>query len=456
MDFPLDNAGLNDGDLNKVFRYAPGKTTVVRCLTTDPQSPLLWSLDFPDDYKTWLQRGVPSIQRDSGLVLILARRAGENASLFQELAAGAASFGQAEDDSDFKSSFNENDRSYSWPKGKAISAPPGQKRKRHEKGNLRGGGREVRQVPFEKSVFREICQAFFVHSSISRAISRADVPLFSRAEIRINQESFKWADHPAIGIFAELERERMVEVVESTIDEMEGAIFELDTGSGAKNTQRETSESGRSGGARYARRTVWLNTTFLRNRLQIWKTQLLKMIEHVDELSNYKSPFSLEAYGGDLEDRACRRAVEKYHSSMHRTGCLIKDRLRAIVEEFDEMIDDCSMRVDGMTIATQWSQGDTNVDIAMAAGRDSSQMRSISLVTMIFLPGTFFAPYITPLRKRNALPLSIGSIWNRKSATSTSSSRPAGRATRIVLAHREAAPRVAATERRGDFAMFGL
>jgi hypothetical protein len=31
------------------------------------------------------------------------------------------------------------------------------------------------------------------------------------------------------------------------------------------------------------------------------------------------------------------------------------------------------------------------VDIATAAGRDSNQMRSISLVTMVFLPGTFFA-----------------------------------------------------------------
>jgi len=154
------------------------------------------------------------------------------------------------------------------------------------------------------------------------------------------------AFHPLLlpGIFAELERERMVKVVESTIDEIEGAIFELDAGGGAKNTQRDTSRSGDSGGTRYARRTVWLNTTFLRNRLQMWKTQLLKMIEHVDELSNYKSPFYLKAYDEGLEGPP----------SMHRTGCLIKDRLRAIVEEFDEMIDDCSMRVDGMTIATQW------------------------------------------------------------------------------------------------------
>ncbi|KAK0726793.1 hypothetical protein B0T26DRAFT_764059 [Lasiosphaeria miniovina] len=76
---------------------------------------------------------------------------------------------------------------------------------------------------------------------------------------------------------------------------------------------------------------------------------------------------------------------------LRKTGRLTRDRLKTIIDELEEMIDDCSMRVDGMTIATQWSQGDTTVEIASAAGRDSSQMRSISLVTMIFLPGTFLA-----------------------------------------------------------------
>jgi len=31
------------------------------------------------------------------------------------------------------------------------------------------------------------------------------------------------------------------------------------------------------------------------------------------------------------------------------------------------------------------------MEIAAASGEDSSQMRSIALVTMVFLPGTFFA-----------------------------------------------------------------
>ncbi|KAK4153467.1 hypothetical protein C8A00DRAFT_33833, partial [Chaetomidium leptoderma] len=108
------------------------------------------------------------------------------------------------------------------------------------------------------------------------------------------------------------------------------------------------------------------------------------MTKYLEELSSLYSPSSLEAKNAD-------RPPHQAGPSLRRTGRLIKDRLGLLVEELDDMIDDCSMRVDGMTIATQWSQGDTTVDIATAAGRHSSQMRSIALVTMIFLPGTFFA-----------------------------------------------------------------
>lgn len=137
--------------------------------------------------------------------------------------------------------------------------------------------------------------------------------------------------HPLLlpGIFVELERDRMAQVVEVNIDKIEETIYELDTG----DTHYESTETGHPAGPRYARRTVWLNVTFLRNRLRILKTQFLKMIEHAEELLVANSS------GNELMDR---------------TGHLIKDRLRIIVEDLEEMIDDCSMRVDGMTIATQW------------------------------------------------------------------------------------------------------
>jgi hypothetical protein len=92
--------------------------------------------------------------------------------------------------------------------------------------------------------------------------------------------------HPLLlpGIFAELERMRIADVVEATIDKIEGAIFELDNHHENEETSSEDSENGHFGGVRYIRRTVWLNTTFLRSRLQIWKLQLTKMVAHVDEL----------------------------------------------------------------------------------------------------------------------------------------------------------------------------
>ena len=156
------------------------------------------------------------------------------------------------------------------------------------------------------------------------------------------------------GIFAELERARMADVVEATIDEIEGAIFELDNGTATKEISLENSGNGHPGGTRYVRRTVWLNTTFLRSRLQIWRTQLQKMIEHVDELSSTDFGSSSELFNTDPGDGLERGYEGADNSQMKRTGVMIKDRLRALVEEYDEKIEECSMRVDGMTIATQW------------------------------------------------------------------------------------------------------
>ena len=45
----------------------------------------------------------------------------------------------------------------------------------------------------------------------------------------------------------------------------------------------------------------------------------------------------------------------------------------------------------GLTFLKSQADGETNVQIALEMRRDSRHMRSIALVTMVFLPGTFFA-----------------------------------------------------------------
>ncbi|KAF5621123.1 uncharacterized protein FTJAE_11464 [Fusarium tjaetaba] len=61
------------------------------------------------------------------------------------------------------------------------------------------------------------------------------------------------------------------------------------------------------------------------------------------------------------------------------------------MKEYNEKIRECTTGYEGMIMTTQWAQGETNVEIALATSQDSRHMRSIALVTMIFLPGTFFA-----------------------------------------------------------------
>jgi hypothetical protein len=172
--------------------------------------------------------------------------------------------------------------------------------------------------------------------------------------IRAKENAF----HPLVlpGIFAELERARMVEVVEDTVDEIEGAIFELNSGTTVRENRNTARTDGRPSGIRFDRRRVWLNTTFLRSRLQIWKTQLEKLVQNVDELSSsdYSSRSMLLSDFGLINGLEQPQYVRVHDAQLKRTGFLIKDRLEGIIDEYQEKIEECSMRVDGMAIATQW------------------------------------------------------------------------------------------------------
>lgn len=130
----------------------------------------------------------------------LIPRAGETNGLLEQLNTGRATFGRDEINTTFKGSFNEKDRSYSWPKGESITAPRDRPRQKPTTKGIRGGGREVRQVSFEKENFLEITKAFLTHSSVSRMISRADIPHFSRIDMTVRKEGDGSASQPAMGL----------------------------------------------------------------------------------------------------------------------------------------------------------------------------------------------------------------------------------------------------------------
>ncbi|GAP87362.2 hypothetical protein SAMD00023353_2700490 [Rosellinia necatrix] len=332
------------------------------------------------------------------------------------------------------------------------------------------GRRGLRTVPFSRSTFESITKAFHMHSSISRAISRADIPVFSHMGAVMEDEhgskyeasvfncrtsnswpmdlavtvtyfphcNLKFAvifgcnltveedilqrlslgpydiSHPLLlpGIVAETERRRHVHIVDGIVDEIEARISQLeirpDAEYGLATLQIEKLHK--------EKRSAWLNIAYIRNCLVSWRKQLENIrfqVEEVDRLlltgcrgsstastlHTPKSPQSCAPMGEDTKPTCLEKPDPPYLDLSHgrfghgylATGYKIKSRIQAIIDEYDEMIRDCSMRIDGMAMATQWAQGETNLEIARATSRDSKHMRSIALVTMIFLPGTFFA-----------------------------------------------------------------
>ncbi|KAJ4117541.1 hypothetical protein NW768_010904 [Fusarium equiseti] len=76
---------------------------------------------------------------------------------------------------------------------------------------------------------------------------------------------------------------------------------------------------------------------------------------------------------------------------IRRTGTKIRGRLQKLKKDYNDKIQECTHGIEGVVLSIQWAQGETNVEIALATSQDSRHMRSIALVTMVFLPGTFFA-----------------------------------------------------------------
>jgi hypothetical protein len=215
---------------------------------------------------------------------------------------------------------------------------------------------------------------------------------------RVNIE----ASHPLLlpGVFAELELARQTKLVERTINEVEAKIGELDLpASDIGRTQKETEQQNED------KRAAWLDLTYLRNAIISWNTQLDKMIDHSNTLNEKEYQLDLNNWHRPVGHVShSREAVEKanatlgwvphitadigkagdtwrnsdanfkerspvrekflasnYHGKkishtarMREVGIKIKGRVLAIKDENDEKIRDCSTRVDGMAMATQW------------------------------------------------------------------------------------------------------
>ncbi|KAK8090364.1 hypothetical protein PG997_005325 [Apiospora hydei] len=412
MNWIQDDTQISTIDLENVFKYEEKETTVITWSTNDT-SPVVHQLE-DSAWEGWLQNKIraPSPK--------------------------CSSCKQAKDWMNFLYCVDKT-----WildlpaPAGNLSPSTSGRK-----PGSLTalGGQRYLRTVPFSRATFRQITDGFRIHGSISTVISRADVPVFSSTQVQMDgdtayvyncRSSNDWGkdlaltvthlpdsqttfcimfgcdksieeavisrlsaigseiSHPLImpAILVELERLRHKRITAQAIASLETNIAELDF-----DTDKLDEESGPGtvGDRNSVRRSTWLDTAYLQNGLVNWCLQLGKLRNCVVMFDGDNQPITVAS--AEITSNNLPSYVELYQANRSKgTGRKIVARIEAIEEEYAQIVRDCKMRLEGMSMATQWAQGETNMAIAKATSRDSKHMRAIAFITMIFLPGTFLA-----------------------------------------------------------------
>ncbi|CAJ2501143.1 Uu.00g039960.m01.CDS01 [Anthostomella pinea] len=319
-------------------------------------------------------------------------------------------------------------------------------------------GALVSYLPFSKSIFRQIIGCFQVHGSIARVINRNTNCAFTRkkqswdsssgaryivyncrsaaswpgdlalsvtffpetlatnailygcdeataAQIAKRLSLSELGDfHPMVlpTIFAELERNRQVALVQEKLTQLIQRIIDI-----GSNAAIAASADGKEDGCSVSSSSVdkpsmilWVEISHLRNGLLAFRKKMVDMVAHVDELQDSLFGTSTGTNASGFPGMEPRRL-----QGLRDSGAQIRDRLQELVDEYDEHIRDCSTMIDGMNIASQleWNQigrrdartnldiANNNLQVAQRARRDSKLMKSIAMLTMIFLPGTFVA-----------------------------------------------------------------
>ncbi|KAK8124422.1 uncharacterized protein PG998_000181 [Apiospora kogelbergensis] len=255
------------------------------------------------------------------------------------------------------------------------------------------GKRSLRTVPFSQVTFRHITEHFCIHGSISAVVNRADVPVFSHAQVRMTdstgqmrlahvyncRSSNSWEKDLALtitylpecrktycimfgcdevietevqkrlfavgpdiffplvmpGILVELERVRHMGVVTKALGLMETKIAELES---IHNLMDEGFASREAEQRSSTRRTLWLDTAYLRDGLTTWKAQLERLRYCVADLGNsqkqnHKQDQTAQS-GHSADDLTCHA----------KTSQIMANRIEAIEEEYSQAILSCSMR----------------------------------------------------------------------------------------------------------------
>lgn len=150
--------------------------------------------------------------------------------------------------------------------------------------------------------------------------------------------------HPILlpAIYADLERDRHAELVEKTINNPSQRVYDIARRQGCHSDASSSEDSSRRGDESFM---VWVKISGLKNSLENWRRQLLKMVDHVDDLE--RRNYGMEREGHDIAEN------EKRLRALRESGARIKQRLLDLIDEYDEYIRNCGYTMEGMNIATQ-------------------------------------------------------------------------------------------------------
>ena len=152
--------------------------------------------------------------------------------------------------------------------------------------------------------------------------------------------------HPLLiaGIFAELERERLLNRVEGLVDR-----FLLRTEALCNETRSWRQILNCQGEKTSDLLQLYNDSRNLVKGLGAVKVQLSKMIDHIQELESFRgqNPHDEKSENRMLKvERQRRRRIKQI-------GGRIRERLLEISEEYDRKIDDCRMVMEDLTVTTQ-------------------------------------------------------------------------------------------------------
>ncbi|KAF7534858.1 hypothetical protein G7054_g5877 [Neopestalotiopsis clavispora] len=203
----------------------------------------------------------------------------------------------------------------------------------------------------------------------------------------------KSAFHPLMMpmVFAEHERSRFMESMELKGATLKASMLDL------KNSldedqfgpRKQSNESARAKNRKMTEKDLestdsWIGVSDLKIGFESFRQMLLVVREQFNSVGELKPRF-------DVDD-----TDEKINESIDSE--ILKGRLQEMDAEIDTKTRQCEGLLSGMALAIQveWNHytrrdAKANIIIARLSRRDSTQMKLMSLVGMIFLPGTFLA-----------------------------------------------------------------